>query len=165
MFLLVFWIVSFFIYASFIWVQTKQLLPVLFYVDCYENVPTVLHLLDPVGNVFIVAVKHRRHRLLLHQGCNRIGEVYNLFDGGWISITSLRGSAYSMRVRDRMLNQVPYPSPARRYGLGEQGIPIVVHSDDDYAFAFVESIHFRRSCVKNLTTEDVDSTVLVSTHI
>lgn len=148
----------------FLWVQTKQQLPVLFYVDCYENVPTTLHLYDPAGNVFIVGIKQRRNRLFLHQGCTRIGEVYNLFDGGWISITSMRGSSYSMRVRDRMLNQVPYPTPARRYGLGEQGIPIAVHSDEDYAFSFVEHVHFRRSFVKNITKEDVDSTVLVATY-
>lgn len=145
--------------------QAKQLLPVLFYVDCYENVPDTVHFFDPAGNVFIIAIKQKRNRLFLHRGCTRIGEVYSLFEGGWISITSMRGTTYSMRVSDRMLNQVTYPSPPRRFGLGEQGMPITIRGGDAHAFTFVDSIHFDYCFVKRLTDEDINSPTLVCTCI
>lgn len=62
-----------------------QPLQVLFLADFYNEMPKIVHLMDPLGNVFIISIKQRPSRVYLHHGASRIGEVYNLFSDGWIS--------------------------------------------------------------------------------
>lgn len=138
-----------------------QPLPVLFLADFYNDMPKIVNLMDPLGNIFIISIKERTSRVYLNHGSSRIGEVYNLFCGGWITIKYLHGNTFKMFVRDRMGKQIMYPFPPRKYGLGEPELPMsIIHEEND-EFMFIDAVHFHHSLVKNVAVEETTTPFLV----
>lgn len=92
--------------------------------------------------------------MYIHQGSTRIGDVYNPFYGGWITIFVIDLSNYFMQVKDRMGNQINNPKPTRRYGVREEGLPTTIFDVDSHNFCFDDFLHFEISFKKKLIVDD-----------
>lgn len=145
--------------------QTKQKLPALFYSDFYDNLPTVVRFLDPVGNLFVISTKETKGRVFLTHGSTCIGEVYKLISGGWVTICLAHAFTFHLQVRDRMGRHVKYPSPSQRFGLGEAPFGLPVGYGEVDKFLFIDAVHFHHSCVKYLSFEEVNTPYLVCMNI
>lgn len=69
-------------------------------------------LCDPAGNIFHVAVEIKNHEAFFTHGWNAVGRFYGLLLGGWARIVFTGSDIFLMELRDRLDQQVHYPSPA-----------------------------------------------------
>lgn len=78
-----------------------------------QEVSSKVLLYDPTGNIFQVAVEIRNEEAFFTHGWSAVGKFYGLILGGWARVVFTGSDIFLMQLRDRLDQQVQYPSPVK----------------------------------------------------
>lgn len=122
-------------------------------------------LCDPAGNMFQVAVQRKQNELYFVDGWIGVGKFYGILLGGWVRLIFVRSDRFIIQVRNRLDQEIHYPSPPRVSWIGD--VPKTIDSGTiDNVFSHLAMLSpktdFFHVLEKILTTNDVVSGYLVS---